>query len=244
MIYTGNGIPITPGPSQGTGFRTGTVVAFNPATLENIVAVGTAEVANLPIIGVAEAAAIAVGSTVALKVIRPIDGGLVTYAIDGAYVTPGSAAATAAVNALNDRMFADDRYGGIVGSSSSDTYSTLSGAGPVVSAYVGPAGRAVVLLGCTVQYGKDNGSCGGEMTVSISGATTRAASSDYAYRAQAGVFVGGVNPAETTMDNRACMVSIVHDLNPGVNVFTAQYRAVNAGEEAIFGDAVLTVISL
>jgi hypothetical protein len=173
------------------------------------------------------------------------DSGSITYAIMGRLVTPNTQAATDAVNQLNDRMAAADLLVGVIGSSSSTSYGAL-GSGPVVTAHIGPAGRAVLLVGCGFGYGATDAAVGGEMTVAISGATTRGASSDYALRSHMALF--GNTPSTVTVDStidvRQCMVSIVHGLTPGANTFTGMYRATAAGVSCTFVDPVIVVLAL
>lgn len=245
MIITAFGPVSTPGPAQSVGFRTGSIVFFNSLTLENIINVGGTHVFNLPLLGVAEYSTMVAGATVGLLQIRS-DNGTTSYAIMGRFVSPGTQAAIDSLNALNDRMYAADNLGGTIGSTNSTTYVDF-GQGPVVSGIrIGPSGRALVILGCNINSGTTEGSTGGEMTVAISGATTRGASSDYAYRAQAAIF--GNTPStvtvDTTFNDRACMVSIVHGLTPGVHAFTAWYAADSSSSTVTFSDPVVAVLAL
>lgn len=99
-------------------------------------------------------------------------------------------------------------------SRSSSSYGNLSTVGPSVTATTGA--NALVLFACNVDNNSTNSSY---MSVAVSGATTIAATDDYAVRWRphdsGGNFSGGTHKLFTT-------------LTPGSNTFTAQYR-VNGG---------------
>lgn len=242
IIYGPGGSVPLPGASQSVGFRTGKIIAFNQDDLTNIINIGSTWITNVPLLGVSDFSTLVPGATVGLKVIRPEDGGSVSYAIEGRYVTPGTDGALAAINALNNRLFSESASG-VVDITTSTSFHT--GDGPVLSGVrIGPSGRALLIVGCNIVHGsEDEELSGGEMTVGISGATTRAPSSDWIYRQTAALFSSDASVA-TTFSARAAMTSTVKGLNPGLHTFTAYYRAGDGGTSVQFEDGIISVLAL
>lgn len=239
--------PQLPGPSSDIRFRQGILLEFDSLTLANRVLVGRTELENLPMLGVAESASLRVGTSLGLMAIKGTDG-TTTYVILGQLVRPETPAATQAVTALNDRIASVADNGGTIGSTSGDTALYEDFGGPDVSIHVGPSGSVLLILGCGFNYGTDDdiagGSAGGAMTVAISGATTRAASSDYEVRMQANHSVPPGADITTTFDQRVCMVSTVTGLTPGWNTFSGRYRSTTTGISCSITDPIVAVIAL
>jgi hypothetical protein len=79
------------------GFRQGTIVTFDPVTLEHTVDVGGKIFANLQILGVAEAASLRPGSVVGIQTVGN------SWYIIGRMVQPGTDGATDAITLLGQR---------------------------------------------------------------------------------------------------------------------------------------------
>lgn len=110
--------------------------------------------------------------------------------------------------------------------------------GPIVTVTISPVGKAIVILGAEVLV---NGTAfSGIMSYSVSGASTKDPDiTDHCFQATNPVVASGLN----TMA-RACAVVVQDDLNAGVNVFTAKYRARNNGGSMFMASRVMVVIPL
>lgn len=135
-------------PSQDMRYRQGTVVTFNPVTLQNTVDVGGTILTDLPLLGVGEATLLVPGSVVGIVSIGSTAAGSDTWAILGRLVVPNTAQASDAVSLLNARtktaQILDDEL------TSSGTYTDLGTFGPSVDVMVGPSGRLSVTIGAII----------------------------------------------------------------------------------------------
>jgi hypothetical protein len=112
---------------------------------------------------------------------------------------------------------------------SSLSYTDLSTVGPTVTLTTGTS--VFVLIG---MFGNDTGNLGnnGFMSMAISGATTTAASDDWAARAPEGL--NGVNGT----------MGYTHTVTAGSNTFTAKYKKVGGTSTAEFMNRFIMVIAL
>jgi hypothetical protein len=112
---------------------------------------------------------------------------------------------------------------------SSLTYTDLSTVGPSVTLTTGTS--VFVLIG---MFGNDTGNSGNNawMSVAISGATTTAASDDWAARAPEGL--NGVNGT----------MGYTHTVTAGSNTFTAKYKKVGGTQTAEFNNRFIMVVAL
>lgn len=115
-------------------------------------------------------------------------------------------------------------------STATTTYTSLATVGPVVSLNTGTA--ALVILACamgsTVQFHT------AFMSIAVSGATTIAASDVNALLQ---------HDPDTNSALNACGFFLMTGLTPGLNTFTAMYRA-DAGASATFGNRAMVVIPI
>lgn len=163
------------GSSQDVRYRQGTIVAWDPVTLANQIAVGTTILTNLPVLGIAEAVSYGVGDVVGLLVIGAADGRPTsTYAVIGQLVTPNTQAAIDAVSQLNQSIFSDFVAAGEA--TSSATYVDLATVGPQVNVPIGANGRILIIGTAQVQWSAGPALttlAGGVFNIAMSGANTR-----------------------------------------------------------------------
>lgn len=142
-------------------------------------------------------------------------------------LTEGSIFVTAGANSIVERQIVTDRIT-TSQSTSSTSYTNLATVGPSVSVTTGTG--AIVFHSCQVQ----NSSTGfSTMSWEISGATTRAALDATGIRHDG---VSGGNPWKVGSTD-----ILIATLTPGVNTFTAKYKAESA-TTATFADRFLCVI--
>jgi hypothetical protein len=214
--------PHLAGPSQDMRYRSGVVIAWNPATGANIVNVGGTDLVDLPILNTSEAVLLSPGAVVALI---SIGDDARTMAILGRLTIPGTADAASALQALHARSASVNAQE----STTSGTYTDLATVGPTLEdVLIGQTGRALVTVSAliTVDTAKGAGISTGEglMSYDISGATAVAANDVVA-------LVMTINRDDTgdnfsvAASNACSRTSLVTGLNPGLHVFTAQYKS-------------------
>jgi hypothetical protein len=216
-------------PGRGMTYRQGTILTWDPATLENTVQVGGGLLTDLPILGLGEAASYAVGDVVGIMAVGS------TWAIIGQLVIPGSAQAESAISLLSSNTYSASTAAFETRTSAS--WGDLSTVGPVVTdVRIGPSGRCLVWITSTLGLLVTGG--GAEMAYEISGATT----------------VGtGDTPPSLALYNDSAGISaamsrlvLQEGLNTGLHTFTAKYSApdLGGGGSARFGGRNLTVVAL
>jgi len=127
------------GPATPMRYRQGTILTWNPITLENTVIVGNATYTNLPVLGAAEAASYREGTTVGITVIDS------TWAIIGRFCIPGTADALDAITQIGQR--ATTATVTTLEATTSSPYVDLATPGPTVSNIRIPAsGKAEVVV--------------------------------------------------------------------------------------------------
>lgn len=112
----------------------------------------------------------------------------------------------------------------------SAAYTNLATVGPAVTLTTGA--RALVIVGCNTFNSLANGVDG--MSFAISGATTRAATDNYAFTATSSI---------ASAQFEGVTVSYLDDLTPGSNTFTGKYYA-GGGGTGTFRRRRLIVIAL
>ena len=222
--------PRTEAPSQDVRYRQGTVIAFNPVTLENTVDVGGTAMVNLQVLGVADAAALRPGAVVGLVAVES-SRGITTYAILGRLVTPGSPGATDTITATSQRIYTDTVATNE--GTSSGSFTDLATIGPAVTATIGASGRALVILGASMAMPNKAGAMGFE----VSGASSLAADLTRS------LALGDNDPTHSVAAFMSRVVE-VSGLTPGENVFTAKYMQIYGSTDSEFQDRNITVFAL
>lgn len=230
--------------SQGLRYRQGTVVTFNPSTLENTVLVGQTVYANLPMLGVAEAISLVPGSVVGLLMIGE---SATTWAIVGRLVTPGSEDAQDAITLLSQRIVSDTVHD--VGTINTTSFADLAGSpGPQVTVSVGASGRVLVILSAFMFVQADTVlSAAAWMSFAMSGANTATADDAFANggTAQLQLNVNAADPSVNASVGMQCSsLSLQDNLTPGLTTFTAKYKSDVTTSDAGFGQRNLTVFVL
>lgn len=213
-------------------YRQGTILAWNPATLENTVHVAGAEFVNLPVLGVAEAASYAVGTVVGVAVVGS------TWAIIGRFVVPGTQGATDALSNLASKtqtasVPTDEAVGAAVG------FQDLATLGPEVVVTVGASGKLLVLLSCFTGTEATDEQNGGLMAFDLTGANTLAAGSIGWIEVTALLTAGSGDSVRVTTSGQF----LVEGLTPGDTVVTAKY-AYQISPGVFFRDRVITASAL
>lgn len=226
------------GQAQSVQWRQGTIIEWNPLTLENVIDVDGELCKNLPVSGVAETAGYAQGDVISLLVI-----GDKSLAIVGEFVIPGSQAALEALSFLSSRIFTAEVQT-FETLAAGNNYTDLTTVGPSVATLIGPSGRALVTVSCAMLFetastaGTDAGE--GVMGYEVSGATNVPASSSAPYRNFCVVRTAGVSQFVFHGSRQ----SIVNNLNPGVNTFTAKYSTLGAENQTSFSSRSIVVHAL
>ena len=231
-------------PSQDVRYRQGTIVTFNPVTLENTVLVGGTTLADLPLLGVGEATLLVPGAVVGIQVVGDA---VKTYAILGRYVTPGTADAANAVSLLNSQIYTDFVVTGEA--TNSPTYGDLATPGPRVTVPVGPSGRILIVASAQVQWAALAAAVtgGGRVDVEFSGANTRSPNEVVdplvgLSHIQTDVSAGTINQSGIFS---ATTQAVFDGLTPGDTTITMKYRRSTTGTTPVeFHRRVLTVIKL
>lgn len=235
------------GPSLEQRYRQGTILTFDPVTLENTVDVGGSVFEDLPLLGVGEATLLVPGAAVGLTV---IGGPSKTMYITGRIVTPGTADAANAVALLNSQLYTDFVSSPSGDTCSSATYGDLATVGPEVVVPIGPSGRILVMATAQIQWISATAATtigDGRFDVAFSGANSRTPNeavdplvgiASYTVSVSAGtntfVAIGSV----TTQ-------AVFSGLTPGETVITMKYRrSVAATQDPQFFRRTLTVFKL
>ncbi len=132
------------GPSQDVHYRQGTIITFNPITLENTVLVGDSVLTNLPLLGVGEATLLVTGARVGVIVVGDDQRGK-TMAILGRFVVPNTSDAENAISLLSSQVYADIVIPGVT----IPNGTALNNTGfspPSVTIPIGPSGRVLVMI--------------------------------------------------------------------------------------------------
>ncbi len=232
-------------PSQDVRYRSGTIVSFDPNTLENVVNVGGTDLTDLPLLGVGEATLLTAGSVVGILVIGDENHGK-TYAIIGRLVSPNTPAAEDAIGLLNSQIKA-----AVVATAESTTstvnYVDLTTVGPSVTVNVGPSGRVAIIATAAVFSSASNvtnAGFGGLTDVALSGANTS--------NPDSATILGGLSrltksqSAQYTLQfsNSITAAIVLEGLNSGNTTFKLMYRAASSTSGATFSNRTLTVIKL
>ena len=202
------------GQAQTMQYRQGTILTWNPTTLNNTVEVDGKTFVDLPVLGVAEAAGFKLGAKVGVAVV----GG--SWAIIGRFVTPGTAEATDAITDLSQRLIS-----GFVSTAEAiptGAFADLPSFGPEVTVRIGVSGQALVILGAQMQVLADGILYG----YAVSGANTIAASSNN------DLFFRSTTPGQTVSGQHSLVDSLT-GLTPGLSTFTAKYTASIGGGNLI-----------
>ncbi len=222
-LLTGTAKP--EGPSLPMSYRQGTILAWNPLTLENVVRVSRADMVNLSVWGLPNAAGLRVGDSVAVAV---VDKG---WAIMGQLVIPGSAQAQRAISYRSENTYTNQVN--TTDSTSSVTFTDLASLGPTVTALIGPSGRCMVHLSAIIVVLA--ATSGGEMGYEVSGASSVSPSIFGRTKAEYG--------AAGTADSGTRSV-LQEGLTPGYNTFTAKYLYGGGAGSAQFSYRNITVEAL
>ncbi len=211
------------GPSQGVSYRQGTVVAFDPVTLENIIDVGGTQITNLPILGVGEATLLVPDATVGIIVIGN-EGGGKTLAILGRLVIPNTPDASKAVSLLNSQIYAD--FVPDLEAVTSGTLADLTILGPSVDVPIGASGRVLIIASAFMGLANAAAaSVNNQSNISIwaSGANTYqpAALGNIAGIAQSSISAQVTSGTIVAGNNQSAVIHMVLEgLNPGITTFT------------------------
>lgn len=239
------------GPSLNWRFRQGKILAWDPATLENTVAVGGSTLTDLPVLGVAETATLAVGDVVAVAVIGDEQSHTRTFCIVGQMVIPNTAAAFSALSFLSSRTFTASVAANQ--NTTSGSYGDLTTVGPTVpNVPIGPSSRCLVTISAGIQITINVPAGvqvnGGDMSFQIldaGGNEVMAPASIPAAR------IGLVTSATVglTIDDfvsvsQQYVITSAQGLTPGLHTFRAKYRSDDATLGAIFGNRTITVVAL
>jgi hypothetical protein len=220
---------LAPPPASGSaavGYRQGVIRSYDQTTGANTVDVGGATLTNLPLLNTSEALLLVPGAVVGVLTAGP------SWFILGRVTVPGTPEALSALSMISSRIVAAVDLA--QGTRSSNSFGDLSGAsvGPSVTVSISASGKALAFWGAG--YGAtgtwESLSTSGT-SVAVSGATTRAASSDYSLGHHM-EFPVSPNPGNA-LSNTSHQNSLMHlfeGLNPGSNTFTMKYRNLrNAG---------------
>lgn len=218
-------------PQPGLGFRQGVVVAWDQQTAENTVDVGGATLTNVPCLNTSEAQLLAPGDVVGILTAGS------SWFIMGRITIPGTPAAASALALISSRIRADQVLGTVA--TSSTTYQALGG--PVVAdMQVGQSGKALIMVGASVNYGTtDNlNTEGGEVGVAVSGATTVNASATNSAQETLNLNI------TSTVNGQLNRSVLLQNLNPGLHTFTHQVRAFTSGRSCGFDRRSLVIFAL
>lgn len=196
------------------GYHLGTVLSWDDTTGLNSVQINGATFNNLRVITAGPGISIATGDTIVVLRYQT------SYFIMGKVAAPGAGAAIRSVSAYVDPG----------GGTASATYVDLATAGPSVTTYIGPSGKALVFLST---YCNSAAGITGWMSFALSGANTAAASDIRAAHqwAQSSNLL-------TTMSR----IVQVEGLLQGGTTFTAKYRKDGTGADPGFANRSLVVI--
>jgi hypothetical protein len=155
-------------PTAQMRYASGKIVAWNPATFENIVEVRGTQLTNLPVLAGSDALTFKAGDVVALVGADQAGArGVTSYAVLGRFVLPGAGKGEAAVEwmttelgrAISAAVFADRVYPDLIEAqgrlTTADTWSDITFAGspnpgPQVTAHITKTGRALVIVSARI----------------------------------------------------------------------------------------------
>lgn len=221
-------------PMQPMGYRQGTILSWDPVTLENTVEAGGAVLPNLPVQGISDAVTYQPGTTVSLMVVES------TWAIVGTFVRPGTAAAAQAVSMLSARTKAQTIN--VQESTTSFAWTDLATPGPAVTITIGPSGRALMWLSAKGGWSLVVADVyqGAFMTAQLSGANTLAADLQWA------AFIETQHGSTTfaTVSTTIGSAYTFEGLTPGETTFTVKYSVGASGRSVDFNRRTLVVIAL
>jgi hypothetical protein len=227
-------------------YRQGTIVAFDPVTLENTVLVGGSTFSNLPVWGVGESTLLVPGATVALMVVG--GGGAKTMAIIGRTVVPNTADAADAVSLLSSQVFAATVAVQQTRTTADTSFGDLATVGPEVTVSVRASGRLLVVLTSQIQWiagPAASPAAGGWVSLEMAGANTMTA----ATAADKILPAYNITPSVATSIAVAAQVSataaaVFDGLTPGETLLTMKYARQIAAQAVDFGRRTIVVITL
>lgn len=231
-------VPLLGTKKDGTGYRTGVVIAWNADTAENIVSVAGGVFEDLPILNTSEASLLAPGDVVVL-----ITWGI-SFAILGRVVIPGTAEAVSSIQAITNRIQAASDDG--VGTRNSSTYGDLTGTnvGPSVTIRIGSSGRALVFWSAEIgQTATPVHEINPHVGVEVTGATSIAANAENALNVEFFDATGG-QTAEFQAWFQVGTSHLFTGLNPGNTTFTLKYRHDGMATALIFQTREIAVFAL
>lgn len=177
------------------GFGQGVLLSWDSTSGSNTVQLGGATLTDLPMLA-ASTIQLAAGDVVGLLRVRS------QYFILGRISPAGGGALTSQA-----------AYVPTLEGTTSGTYTNLTTPGPSVSVYVGPSRQALVMISVQAQT-PTPGAC--IASCAVSGATTIAAPAAN----QAGI---GSDTSNGIISASTSSVTLVKNLNPGLNTFTMKY---------------------
>jgi hypothetical protein len=217
---------LAPAKPQGLGSRQGVVVSWNQFTAENVVQVGGSLFEDLPCLNTSEASLLTAGDVVVVITLGS------SWAVLGRLVIPGSPEAVTSIQSITNRIH-------VQGDASSGTRSPGGGfgdlaggtaVGPQITVTVGPSGRVLAFWSCDLgETGNWQSNVGCNVSVAVSGASTVAASEDYA------LGLGYQHPVSPAAGNalaanniQGAGMHVFTGLNQGSTTFTMQYQCSGA----------------
>lgn len=226
---------LQPAPGAQMRYAAGTIVAWNPATFENIVDLRGVPLVNVPVLSGPAGLTYREGDVVALMGSDPAGRrGVASYAVIGRLVVPGPGVAAEAIaymttelgealaaSIFSDRITNDRVTGTLFFDDSVPNTDWIDGSsqgseGPVVSSRITSTGRALAIVSASIRV-KDTGNVQMSLEVESQGNVTHEPSD---IRANAAMWTN----TEDSIQANITGVSVIEDLAEGVNTFTAMYR--------------------
>lgn len=214
---------LAPGRSTAPGYRQGVVVSWDQNTAENIISVGGALLENLPILNTSEASLLQVNDVVVLTTLNG------SWAILGRVIIPGTPEAASSIQSITNRIHVASNVN--FGTRTPGTgYGDLAGGtsvGPEITVNVGTSGRVLAIwscqLGATLNW---QSNVSANASIEVSGATTIAASSNYAVGMGQQHPISPATGAALSADLiQAASIHVFTGLNPGSTTFTMKYES-------------------
>lgn len=235
-------LPAPAAPAQDMRYRQGTILSFNPITLENTVRVGGTVVSNLPLLGVGEATLLAPGAIVGITSVLS-ERGTATWAIIGRMVIPNTTDAFNAISLLSSWVTTNSVQA--QETTNSGAYGDLATFGPSVTVTVRQTGRLLLILTAQIQANDLSplSGAGGAATVEMSGANTVSTATAEATIRLTTFFSINAGTADNLQGTYTTTV-VREGMNPGATTITMKYKSTSAGENADIGRRSLTVITL
>lgn len=226
------GVTTAAGAGQPMLYRQGTILTWNPVTLEHTIRIGGDDgptFSNLQVLGVAEAASIQAGSVVGIMCVGQM------WAIIGRLVTPGSEEAQDAITLVGQQTYVSNIV--TAESTGSTSFTDLATIGPTVSEVPARAsGKAMVTVTAALAPADLlAGTAAMDFEVTWSGGTFRSPSAFTALIVSSGTGSALLGASRSTF---------VTGLTPGVAyTYTAKYLA-GAGNDADFEQRQIAVVNL